>query len=125
MDIHAYKFTKLYWSFEKRPRSGIAQPVGGWGHHVVMFPGLVDGRRHYIFIGCLKLFAPTLFTIESSSFSSSERLAMVEAFPSINCFRCFCCSWMTSMSRRVASTLILSNWLRILYLEDGRGEGTY
>jgi hypothetical protein len=27
------------------------------------------------------------------------------------------------MYRRVASTLILINWLRMFYLEEGRGEG--
>jgi hypothetical protein len=39
------------------------------------------------FIGCLKLFTPILFTVESSSFASLEILAMVEAFPSIKFLR--------------------------------------
>jgi hypothetical protein len=92
-----------------------------WAILSIIFTEMKNGG---FFTGCLKLFTPILFTVGSSSFVSSKRLAMVEAFPSIKFLRCFCCSGMTTMSKRVASALILANWLRMLYLEEGRGEGT-
>jgi hypothetical protein len=66
----------------------------------------------YFFIfysGCLNLCTPTLFTVQSSSSTSSERLDTVEYFPSIKNFGHFFCLGTTTMSRRVASTLILAN----------------
>jgi hypothetical protein len=61
------------------------------------------------FIGCLKLCTPILFIEESSSFTSSERLATTKDFPSMDFFICICCSGTTTMSRRVASALMLAN----------------
>jgi hypothetical protein len=43
----------------------------------------IEMKNGGFFTRCLKLFTPILFTVESSYFASSERLAMVEAFPSI------------------------------------------
>jgi hypothetical protein len=60
--------------------------------------------KRFFFTGYLKLCTPTLFIEESSL----ERLATTEAFASMNYFRCICCSGMTTMSRRVASTLMLA-----------------
>jgi hypothetical protein len=62
-----------------------------------------------IFSGYLKLCTPTLFIDDSSSFTSLERLDTTKDFPSMNCFRCFCCSGMATISRRVASSLMLDN----------------
>jgi hypothetical protein len=61
------------------------------------------------FTGYLKLCTPTLFIEESSSSTSSEILATMKAFPSMSCFRCIYCSGMTTMFRRVAYALMLSN----------------
>ena len=92
-----------------------------WAILSIIFTEMKNGG---FFTGCLKLFTPILFTVGSSSFVSSQRLAMVESFPSIKFLRCFCCSGTATMSKRVASALMLANWLRMLYLEGGRREGT-
>jgi hypothetical protein len=78
--------------------------------------------KREIFTGYIKLCTPTLFTYESSSFTSLERLDTMKDFPSMNCFKCICCSGTTTMSKRVASALILANRFKIFYLEEGGGE---
>jgi hypothetical protein len=70
------------------------------------------------------MFTLILFIVEYSSFISSNILDMVEILPSINSLGCFYCSAMETMSKRVAFSLILDNWFRILYMEEGRGEDT-
>jgi hypothetical protein len=57
----------------------------------------------------LKLGTLTLFTEESSLFTSSKRLATMKSFPSMNCFRYLCCSGMETISKRVASCFMLAN----------------
>ena len=92
-----------------------------WAILSIIFTEMKNGG---FFTGCLKVFTPILFTVGSSYFASSKILAMVEDFPSIKFLICFCCLGMETMSKRVASSLILSIWLRMLYLEEVRGEGT-
>ena len=82
---------------------------------------LYKNIKRVFFIGYLNLCTHTLFTKESSSPTSSERLATMEAFHSMNYFRCICYSGTTTMPRRVASSLMLANGFKILYLEEGRG----
>jgi hypothetical protein len=71
--------------------------------------GVGGGGGGGVFTRYLKLCTPTLFIEESSSSTSSKRLATLESFPSMNCFRCIYCSGTATMSRRVAFSLMLSN----------------